>query len=197
MASEFDKDWIIGLVSMWLIELNDSSNVKNKMSDSQIEFTADRIFDSYSLRITDLVLFFKNVKAGAYGDYYEKLSSEKILQWISKYYDERCTMAENYSGIEHEKVNINTTKVHPKVYEAMFKGIGKEKVDYRIDYKNGIGTRFKKSMEKTAEQYEQRIKEDATVTPIEELEKLISTWSKRNDMKRYVHILEKELESRK
>ena len=197
LALDFDRGWVVGLLSMWLIELNDSSNVKKKMSDSQIEFTAEQIFNTYSLRITDLVLFFKNIKSGTYGDNYEKLSNEKICGWMDEYYDERCKMAENYTEVINEKVNINTLKVHPKVAEVMFKGIGQENIDHRIDYKNGLGTRFKNRMEKTAEEFEERLKRDVKATPTNEIEKLIDTWSKRNDMKRYVEILIEEIDFRK
>ncbi len=193
---EFDLDFVIGLISVWLIELNDSSSVKNKMSDSQMEFTAHSIYETYSLRIADLVLFFKNVKEGVYGEYYEKLSSEKIMQWMAKYYDERCKMAENYQDLGRDKLNLNTTKIHPKVSEIIFKDVGKEKVDHRIDYKNGLGTRLKNKMEKTQEEFIDRLKKDVKTSSKESLENLIKTWSKRNDMKMYVEILEEELKSR-
>ncbi len=144
---DYGHEWVIGYISMWLIDLNDSANVKNKMNDVHIEFTAQRIFETYSLKVTDLTLFFRNIKEGVYGQYYENLSQEKIMEWLREYFDLRCEYAAMYSDDQHEKISMLKDGMHPKVVEEMFKGVGEEKTTYDHST-NGIGTRTKREMQK-------------------------------------------------
>lgn len=139
--AEYGRDWVIGYISMWLIELNDTSNVKQKMHDAQIEFTAERIYESYSLRVTDLTLFFRNIKSGVYGSYYENLSQEKILEWLAKYFDLRCEMAEMYSN-NYEGFSLSKDGIHPDIAAKMFEGVGDNEVEFNHE-KNGLGKRKK------------------------------------------------------
>ena len=121
----YGRDWVIGYVSAWVIDLNDDSNVKTKMTDSQMEFTATRIVDEYRLKVTDLTLFFRSVKEGKYGEYYENLSREKIMGWLGKYFDERCEYAQMMSQSNHEKFSMSKDKVHPNIL-ANFKKLDAE-----------------------------------------------------------------------
>jgi len=146
LKREYGREWIIGYVSMWLIELNDSSNVKTKMTDAQMEMTAERIYDGYSLKISDLTLFFRNVKEGIYGQFYERISQEKILEWLRMYFDERCEVAQNTAQQNHEGFSMTKDKVNPKIVKKMFEGVGEEEVDHTQYEKNGIGKRFKKEI---------------------------------------------------
>jgi len=86
LKNDYGKDWVIGYISMWLLDLNDNSNVKQKMNGTQIEFTAERIYDTYFIKVTDLTLFFRNIKEGKYGGYYENMSQEKIMEWMRIYF---------------------------------------------------------------------------------------------------------------
>jgi hypothetical protein len=140
LKRSYGKEWIVGYISLWLIDLNENSNVKNKMSESQIEFTSERIFESYSLKITDLTLFFRNVKEGVYGQYYESLSQEKIMSWLSIYYDLRCEYGEIISQNKHS-LNIKLHELPNDVLEKIFDGVGEEKVEFEKG--EGFGTRKK------------------------------------------------------
>lgn len=154
LKRSYGKDWIVGYISMWLIDLNDNANVKQKMSDGAMEFLAERIYDTYSLKITDLTLFFRNVKEGKYGAYYENLSSEKIMQWIGLYFDERCEYAQMLSQSNHEKFSLTKDKIHPEVAKKLAQ-IAKSIPVKEIEIvKNGAGSRMKKRVLKTEnEQY--------------------------------------------
>lgn len=143
----YGKDWVIGYLSMWLIELNDNANVKMKMTDGQMEDTAERIYDTYSLKVTDLTLFFRNVKDGVYGPFYENLSRDKIMQWLAMYFDERCEMAEMTNSRNHEKFSLVKDPINPEVAKKMFEGVGEEKVDSVQYEKNTIGKRLKESID--------------------------------------------------
>lgn len=128
---------------MWLIELNDDSNVKMKMTDAQIEFTAVRIYESYSLKVTDLTLFFRNIKEGVYGQFYENLSREKIMEWLAEYYKLRCEYGEMQAQCNHENFSMIKDPIPKELIEKMFEGVGEEKIEHHHE-KNGIGKRINK-----------------------------------------------------
>lgn len=136
----YGKDWVIGYISMWLIELNDDSNVKTKMTDAQMEFTAIRIYETYSLKVTDLTLFFRNIKEGVYGQFYENLSREKIMEWLADYYALRCEYGQMQAQCKHDDFSMTKDPVDPEVAKKMFEGVGNEKAEYHHE-KNGIGSR--------------------------------------------------------
>lgn len=138
----YGKEWVIGYISMWLIELNDDSNVKTKMTDAQMEFTAIRIYETYSLKVTDLTLFFRNIKEGVYGQFYENLSREKIMEWLAQYYKLRCEYGEMLSQGKHDAFSLTKDAINPEVAKKMFEDVGKEKVVHDHD-KNSLGARTK------------------------------------------------------
>jgi hypothetical protein len=125
---KYGQEFVIKYISQWIISVNDMLSLKNGMTESQIIFTANRIYDTYSLKITDLTLFFRNFIEGIYGSFYERLSPQQIMDAIKLYFNERCEIAENIS--HNEKVNINQIEVHPEVIKEMFKGVGEEKIQY-------------------------------------------------------------------
>lgn len=143
----YGRDWVIGYISMWLIDLNDSTNVKTRMSDVQIEFTAERIFDSYSLRVTDLTLFFRNIKEGVYGQFYENLGQEKILEWLRKYFDLRCEYAEMLSDRDKKSFEDSIKSLPKETIDKIFEGVGEDKIEHDHE-KNGLGKRINKVITK-------------------------------------------------
>jgi hypothetical protein len=148
---QYGRDWVIGYVSAWVIDLNDDSNVKTKMTDSQMEFTATRIVDEYRLKVTDLTLFFRRVKEGKYGEYYENLSREKILVWLSKYFDERCEYAQMMAQSSHEKFSMSKDKVHPDILDNFKKLDAEIKLKpYKRDLENPntLGKRTRRNVMK-------------------------------------------------
>ncbi|MFC5046324.1 hypothetical protein ACFSTE_13200 [Aquimarina hainanensis] len=196
------REWIIGYISMWLINLNDTTNVKNKMSDVQIEFTSIRIFETYSLKITDMTLFFRNVKEGVYGDFYENISQEKIMNWLAKYFDQRCEYAQMMSQGNSEAISLTKNKINPEVIEKMFKGVGDEEVNHNSE-KNGIGRRFRTVLKKAKvitnrTDYLNSMYLETKRVPDEELQDyLINTDVKSKDYDHEIYeIVERELERR-
>ena len=140
------KEWVVAYLTMWLIELNDNSNVKNRMSEAQMEFTADRIYESYSLKITDLTLFFRNIKEGVYGSFYENLSQEKIMGWLKEYFDLRCEYGQMQAQSKQGNYSMAKDPLPPEVIKEMFKGVGEEKIVFEHD-KRGAGIRTKQLLE--------------------------------------------------
>lgn len=140
------REFVVNLIKAWLIHLNEITNAKQKLSPSSINFIADTIYDDYSLRVTDLYLFFRKVRKNDYGKFYENISEGLILSWWAQYYDERCNAAHNVRSKEHKAFNVNTDKMHPEVFKEAFKGVGDIPVTYeevKAEHKNGVGTRLK------------------------------------------------------
>lgn len=181
---EYGRDWTIGYVSAWIIELNDDSNVKTKMTDSQMEFTATRIVDEYRLKVTDLTLFFRRVKEGKYGEYYENLSREKIMGWLGKYFDERCEYAQMMAQSNHEKFSMSKDKVHPKILEN-FKKLDAEiqikpyKRD--VDNPNTLGKRTRRNVMKTSDEIAMDLKKSLQLKTNEELKNYLLNFNAFTD----------------
>jgi len=195
---EYGRNFVIGYVSTWLIELNDNSNVKTKMSDAQKEFTAERIYDMYCLKVTDLTLFFRNVKEGKYGGYYENLSQEKIMQWLSIYWDERCEYGQMMAQQNHEGFSATKDKLEPDVIKKIFKGVGEVELDHS-KRGNGSGARMKRKVMNNRTEYLNNMLIQVKNQSTESLkEYLINTDvnSKAFDTQVY-ELAERELDSRK
>ena len=142
---KFGKKWTIAYITLWVIDLNENAQVKTKMNDAQIEFVADRIYSSYSLKVTDLTLFFRNIKEGVYGQFYENLSSEKIMEWLAQYYELRCEFGQMQSMGRHDNFSMTKDPINPDVAKKMFEGVGEDEVVYK-EHKNGLGTRHKNAL---------------------------------------------------
>ena len=67
MSRVMGREFVVNLIKAWLIHLNEITNAKQKLSPSSINFIADTIYDDYSLRVTDLYLFFRKVRKNDYG----------------------------------------------------------------------------------------------------------------------------------
>ena len=63
----------------WLVYLNEVLSLNKQMSEEQIRLCAQMILDDYyMLNVADLTLLFKRVLKGDYGEFYERLSIDKI-----------------------------------------------------------------------------------------------------------------------
>ena len=139
---KFGEEWVIAYVTLWIIDLNENAQVKNKMNDANIEFIAKRIYYTYSLTVADLTFFFRNVKEGVYGSFYENLSSEKIMEWLRKYFDLRCEYAQMQTQSGHDsfskKTNLSESEKTnlSQNLNNIFKGVGETNIDHS---KKGMG----------------------------------------------------------
>lgn len=132
----YGSQWLIGYITVWLIDLNDFLNVKNKMNDAQILFTAEAIINEVPLNITDLTFFFKSIKSGKFGALYENLSSDKIITWLHLYFNERCEAAE----MMNSQKNTLDNRMHPDVAKEISKSLKDIKEDIPVQ-PNPLGTR--------------------------------------------------------
>lgn len=122
--AEFGRSWVLAYIKTWLLDLNDSVQANHKLNEVAMEFIAERIFETYPLKVTDLTLFFRNVKSGLYGQFYENLSPDKIMTWLAKYWDERCEAGAMEAQQSHDNFSMTKDPVHPEVAKKMFEGVG-------------------------------------------------------------------------
>jgi len=101
---QYGEKYTANFVTIWLIYLNEITNLKNPMSEEQIKLCSQMILNEfYSLKIADLTFLFSKIISGQYGEFYERLSIDKILSYFRKYFDERCNQAEEQNHLEHIK----------------------------------------------------------------------------------------------
>jgi hypothetical protein len=94
----------LALVKLHLIDLLDFINPSRTMTIEQVEQTAELIISDYSyLRIADILFVIKQAKKGEFGQLYEGIDGQKILQWFTKVWGDRMDAAEMQSQNEANK----------------------------------------------------------------------------------------------
>jgi len=84
-------DYLIAFINVWLIDLNEYLNLKNKLTPNQIEQISNYIIDDYSyLNIADFNLVFSGIKKGYYGQFFESIDGLKIMTIFEKYANKRA-----------------------------------------------------------------------------------------------------------
>src|SRR3989304_5154769 len=103
LMKQFDREFIINYLKLWIIDLNEFLNLTNRMTPDQIKDTAELIYqDNYNLNIADINLVFTNAKKGVYGQLYGSIDGSKLLRWFSEYRNYRADWYyDNVSSHEH------------------------------------------------------------------------------------------------
>ena len=97
-----------GIIKMWLLYLNKILNLNKPMSDEQIKLAAVLICEEfYMLKMSDLTLLFKRIISGQYGEFYERLSIDKVLTFFRNYLEERFEIAIDQSSRNHRDIKQN------------------------------------------------------------------------------------------
>lgn len=97
------KQFTEGLITFWLLYLNKVLNLNKPMSEEQINLCSSMIVEEfYMLKVSDLTLLFKKIISGQYGEFYERLSIDKVLTFFREYLEERYTLAGEASQRDHE-----------------------------------------------------------------------------------------------
>ena len=93
-----------GLITFWLLYLNNILNLNKPMSEEQINLCSNMVVEEfYMFKVSDLTLLFKRIISGQYGEFYERLSIDKILTFFREYLEERFTLAGEASLRNHEE----------------------------------------------------------------------------------------------
>ena len=105
---EQSKNFTEGLLLYWLIYLNQILNLKNPMSETQMVLASQLICEEfYMLKMSELTLLFKRIISGSYGEFYERLSIDKVLTFFRKYLEERFEIAIDESSRNHRDQKQN------------------------------------------------------------------------------------------
>ena len=105
---EQSKKFTEGLVLIWLMYLNEILNLNKPMSEEQMKLAAVLICEEfYMLKMSDLTLLFKRIISGQYGEFYERLSIDKVLTFFRNYLEERFEIAIDQSSRDHRDVKQN------------------------------------------------------------------------------------------
>ena len=99
---EQSKKFTEGLVLIWLMYLNEILNLNKPMSEEQMKLASTLICEEfYMLKMADLTLLFKRIISGQYGEFYERLSIDKVLTFFRNYLEERFEIAIDQSSRAH------------------------------------------------------------------------------------------------
>ena len=105
---EQSKKFTEGLVLVWLMYLNEILNLNKPMSEEQMKLASVLICEEfYMLKMSDLTLLFKRIISGQYGDFYERISINKVLTFFRNYLEERFEIAIDQSSRDHRDVKQN------------------------------------------------------------------------------------------
>lgn len=132
----FPKTNITAVIKAYISNLSAQVNVKQPLSENQIDLTAKLMYDLFAWKAGDLKVFFYNILTGVYGGLYENLSPDKILAWARLYLEDRAKVAEVMQMNEDGPLNLST-KVHPEVIKVMFEGVGEERPKV-LEKKEGV-----------------------------------------------------------
>jgi len=107
---DYDPATLKNLIGSMLMQLNNFSGVNNKLSQEQAAFVVEFIYDEmWMLKIADLVVFFRDVGRGNYGQLYNSLSPDRLCIWLRDYLDKRMEYSQVNSQRNHEK-SLETIK---------------------------------------------------------------------------------------
>ncbi len=111
MVRTYSEKQIEAYIKIWVIDLNESINLKRQLMEHQIDEIAFFIVSDFkNITIADIKVVFTNAKTGAYGELYESLSMDKILGWFRQYFDSRCNVAGARSMRKSEKHKYHEEK---------------------------------------------------------------------------------------
>jgi len=120
---------VVKFLIKFILEINLSTNVARTMEASQIKYTAYLILEDFPfLKISDIILIFRRINSGIYGQFYNSLSTSKIIDVFKLYFDERCLSAENQSIQDHQKIQheeryterVSTSKNPPFISQEIY-----------------------------------------------------------------------------
>ena len=107
---DYGESKLRNMIGSMLMQLNELTGVSNKLTKEQIIFIVDFIFaEMWMLKIADLIVLFRDVAAGRYGELYNSMSTDKLCRWFTGYLDSRMVISENRSQLKHVKA-LETTK---------------------------------------------------------------------------------------
>lgn len=119
LARTYSIEKVAALIKLQLIQLNEILDLKRPLGETAIELIAEEVITTYKqLTLADIHLIFKRALTGHYGEYYESITTPKVLTWFRLYFDERCEVYAERSLREHSKHNTGMMHVSVKTAAA-------------------------------------------------------------------------------
>lgn len=104
-------------------------NLGKTMNGNQVVQTVELILDKYAhLNLLDFKLFFKKLKLGDYGKFYDRVDGSVVLDNLMHYSEDKLSQIRFNNDNSHAK-NKKQEKVtifHPDVVEALKKAVGEK-----------------------------------------------------------------------
>ena len=115
-------------IKIWLIDLNESLDLRRPLKPSQIDQITFFVVSKHrNFNIADINLIFTNAKTGKYGEFYESLSMAKVLSWFNEYSESRSDAAGELSYQNHVQSKTafsNVSRSCDNTLREKMKGIG-------------------------------------------------------------------------
>ena len=102
-------------------------NLGKTMNANQVAQTVELILDQYAhLNLLDFKLFFKKLKLGDYGKFYDRVDGSVILDNLMHYSEDKLSQIRFNNDNSHarNKKQEKVTVFHPNVVEALKKAVG-------------------------------------------------------------------------
>ena len=129
MVRDHGPQKIEAYIKLWLIDLNESLDLRRPLKQSQIDQITFFIVNEHrNFNIADINLIFTNAKTGKYGEFYESLSMAKVLSWFNEYSESRSDAAGELSYQNHVQSKTafsNVSRSCDNTLREKMKGIGK------------------------------------------------------------------------
>ncbi len=99
LAKKMGEENVINILKGSVVILNAKLNIKNKMSDLQVDFFVSDLLDECKdkdYRLEELVYFFEQVAKSRYGKIYERLDQALLFEFLAVYEKESAKKVDEY-----------------------------------------------------------------------------------------------------
>lgn len=105
LAGAYDESVAVGWIQHQLLQVNEFSGVKSKLSDMQLQELSIQICLEFgSLNLFEFILFCARLRSGKYEDFYGSVDPMRILKSLETFYDERRSeIAKEKAMLEKEE----------------------------------------------------------------------------------------------
>jgi hypothetical protein len=138
---EFGFEQVQLVITIWLLDMAASFNIKNNLTEKQAaEIAAKILRDHWFLKLASVRLFCEKCKDGHFGQNYQTIDRLTILGWLAKFEGE----LEAYFIEKNDKTpdaEIAKILIHPEVLSALkeaVKDVPKQKKDLQAKLQDPV-----------------------------------------------------------
>lgn len=117
--------------------------VKNMMNETQVDFLANALYAELgkSLRVCDIDYVFYKASIGGYGNLYERISTDKVVQWFRDHASDRIDL-QAIEADEEMKRRVSSDQGNQSIETIIARMIMKAKYDKQLENYNGTEEEF-------------------------------------------------------